>query len=747
MALNDLLVLIGADTSGLDNALKKAGAGLATFAKASAAAAVAVSGSLAAMTLSGLKLGNEIEILARRANATPEAFQRMAAGARRAGIDSDGLSDILQDVNDKIGDFMATGAGGMADFFENIAPRVGVTADMFRKLSGPQALQLYVTSLERAGLNQQEMTFYMEALASESTRLLPLLRNGGIAMQQFGDEAQAAGQILSTDVLQSLKNADAAIGRMGNVFITLRNQLAVEMAPILEKVANQFNELAQSSEVQDAISRLAGAFGDLAEIILSDDFIQVAIDGLAGLANISASVAEGMVSLSQNIEVVTLALSGLAIAVALAGGPFTIIIRLLAAALGGIALWRKKAEEAATSTDTFSKAARAAAEAERELNMALNTFSATAAPAAGKEAIAAAKANVTLAESAYAAAAAELEKRRAIEMAGNALLDQNPLTAGGNSGMSEDMARNTSESAAALEEASGRLQTAQDRFKQIANRVMSATSSGGTSGVGGVTTPPTAPPTTPDTNSGGTRPRSRADAAYEEYFGPVDIEAADGAAGISTADQLREQLEQRLEVLTEGLATESEVVAEWYEEGQTVLEDALAKGLLTEEEYREQRERLEEEHQKRMNAIKKAGAASDLATVAGAGANILSAIGQNNKKALKIAKVFSAAQALINTYQGASKELAKGGIDGFAAAAAVIAQGIGFVNAIKSVGDNGTGGGSGSTGTSSAASAPAAPTQTVSINLQGDTFSRGSVEGLLEQIQSQLDRGGRLVFA
>ena len=33
------------------------------------------------------------------------------------------------------------------DFFENIAPKVGVTAEMFRNLSGPEALQLYYNSI------------------------------------------------------------------------------------------------------------------------------------------------------------------------------------------------------------------------------------------------------------------------------------------------------------------------------------------------------------------------------------------------------------------------------------------------------------------------------------------------------------------------------------------------------------------------------------------------------------------------
>jgi len=61
----------------------------------------------------------------------------------------------------------------MADFFETVAPLVGVTADNFKDLSGPQALQLYVDSLEKANLSQSQMTFFMEAIASDATALLP----------------------------------------------------------------------------------------------------------------------------------------------------------------------------------------------------------------------------------------------------------------------------------------------------------------------------------------------------------------------------------------------------------------------------------------------------------------------------------------------------------------------------------------------------------------------------------------------
>src|SRR5690606_448282 len=124
-------------------------------------------------------------------------FQRWAAGSKRVGIEQDKLADILKDVNDRVGDFMETGGGPMKDFFEQVAPKVGVTAQQFKNLSGPQALQLYVDTLQKAGLNQQQMTFYLEAMASDATALIPLLQDGGKAMNAYGDAAERSGAILS----------------------------------------------------------------------------------------------------------------------------------------------------------------------------------------------------------------------------------------------------------------------------------------------------------------------------------------------------------------------------------------------------------------------------------------------------------------------------------------------------------------------------------------------------------------------
>ncbi|GAB1364043.1 hypothetical protein MASR1M32_32790 [Rhodobacter sp.] len=242
---------------------------LASFARragiALGAAAAAATASLGLILRSTSESAAQIRQFAEVANATPEALQRWSAGARTVGIEQEKLADILKDVNDRVGDFLQTGGGPMADFFENVGPRMGVTADQFARLSGPEALQLYVDTLERAGLSQQEMTFYLEAMASDATRLLPLLRNGGAEMSRLGDQAAGLGAVLDGTALEALRRVQLALGSVSLVFEGLRNRIAVAVAPTIETLANAFVALASEGGIlRTAIDALLGNLGRLA---------------------------------------------------------------------------------------------------------------------------------------------------------------------------------------------------------------------------------------------------------------------------------------------------------------------------------------------------------------------------------------------------------------------------------------------------------------------------------------------------
>ncbi|MFL2777738.1 MAG: hypothetical protein ACJZ88_00090 [Paracoccus marcusii] len=84
------------------------------------------------------------------AGMSAQDFKVAALTVQDYGVEQDKLADILKDVNDKFGDFMSTGVGPLADFFEQIAPKVGLTLDSFKDLSSSDALALYVTALEDA---------------------------------------------------------------------------------------------------------------------------------------------------------------------------------------------------------------------------------------------------------------------------------------------------------------------------------------------------------------------------------------------------------------------------------------------------------------------------------------------------------------------------------------------------------------------------------------------------------------------
>jgi len=224
---------------------------------AGSAAAIA---SLTAITVSTVNAAAEISKLSTIAGSSSTEFQKFAAGAQLVGIEQDKLADILKDVTEKAGEFAATGGGGMKDFFEQIAPQVGVTADQFAALSGPQALGLYVDTLEKAGVSQQQMTFYMESLASDATALIPLLKDNGAAMKGFADEAERAGAILSEQTIAEANKLRAAMYLMDQATTGLKNQIGSALIPVLGDFADGLSGVTVDGSLAATVSEdLAGS--------------------------------------------------------------------------------------------------------------------------------------------------------------------------------------------------------------------------------------------------------------------------------------------------------------------------------------------------------------------------------------------------------------------------------------------------------------------------------------------------------
>ncbi|HCT9558676.1 TPA: transglycosylase SLT domain-containing protein [Acinetobacter baumannii] len=225
--------------------------GIANSLNIAAIAVSALSGAVAGLSVDQLvnfsdqviQTGNDIQKFSKLANASVREFQYYAKGAETAGISLESFADKMKDMQDRIGDFQQTGGGPLADFFTNIAPKVGVTIQQFQKLSGPEALQLFYNSLEKAGASTNDMKFYMEAIISDSSLLIPLLENGGKGFKEWGDAAEKAGAIMTDELVANLSEAKKQLMLMDLQWQGLENRLINNVVPAVKMVIDNWGEI------------------------------------------------------------------------------------------------------------------------------------------------------------------------------------------------------------------------------------------------------------------------------------------------------------------------------------------------------------------------------------------------------------------------------------------------------------------------------------------------------------------------
>ncbi len=258
-----------------------------------------------ALVVEQVALANELQHTANVANSSVKEIQRYTVGAKKMGIEQDALGAIFQDTSDKVGDFLSTGGGGMADFFENIAPQIGVTADEFRNLSGPQALQLYYDSLEKAKIGQNEMTFYMEAMASDATTLIPLLANGGEGFDVWAKAAANAGAVMDDETIVATQKLQATTDLLELSVDGAKTQFVKGFIPVLADVATKLTGTESASDAAYlAGQNLAIGFKGVAKVGIGVAATFDAVgSSIGGVAAIISTLLDGVGIADSGLEI------------------------------------------------------------------------------------------------------------------------------------------------------------------------------------------------------------------------------------------------------------------------------------------------------------------------------------------------------------------------------------------------------------------------------------------------------------
>ena len=169
---------------------------------AAGTAAVAIIASIAG---SQALMAREMDAMSLRSGVAIGELQAMSYATGQYNISADKTADILKDLTDKTGDYLATGGGEFADFFENVGSKVGLTAEKLAAMAGPDALIAVKKAMDDTNTSAAEQVFYLESIADEASSLIPLLANNGEELRKMDARFKGLNATLTGSEIAQLK--------------------------------------------------------------------------------------------------------------------------------------------------------------------------------------------------------------------------------------------------------------------------------------------------------------------------------------------------------------------------------------------------------------------------------------------------------------------------------------------------------------------------------------------------------------
>lgn len=228
--------------------------------------AVAVAGLTTAfglLTAKSIANAREIDTLSKLAGVSAEEFQSLSYAFERFNVNQDKFADISKDVQDKLGDFIATGAGPFKDFFEQVAPKVGLTVDALRELSSTDVLIAVKKAMDDANVSAKEQVFYMESIASDATLLLPALKDNGKAIKDYADEFERLNLAMSATEIEKMKLLSDETARFQKTVDSLGNKIVSQFIDPMSDLVDFIDE-----NLEEHLMRAEMAFTGLAKGML-----------------------------------------------------------------------------------------------------------------------------------------------------------------------------------------------------------------------------------------------------------------------------------------------------------------------------------------------------------------------------------------------------------------------------------------------------------------------------------------------
>lgn len=226
----------------------------AALALSSAAGAAAAA--LTALTKAGF---TSIDTLAKTADnlgVTTEAYASLSHAANLAGVSQTALDSSFKRMARSISD----ASDGLSTAERSLAA-LGLSSEELLQLSPEKQFSAIADALNSVDNATRRAALAQQVFGRSGTALLSLTKEGSAGLAAMSEEARILGLNISRIDAAGVGRANDAVSRVKTGFAGLGQQLAVQFAPLIEEIANQFFIATENAGGMEEVAR--GVFDEL----------------------------------------------------------------------------------------------------------------------------------------------------------------------------------------------------------------------------------------------------------------------------------------------------------------------------------------------------------------------------------------------------------------------------------------------------------------------------------------------------
>jgi hypothetical protein len=219
--------------------------------------------------------------LARAVGGTTAGLQALSRAGDRAGVQQGELAAAATRLNQRLGQVIATGSGA-----DNTFRALGLSARQLAGMDIDSRFMAISDAMKAAGMSSQEMSFHLRELGIRQASVITLIQGGSEEIERSRKVMQDFGVAVSEIDAAQIERTNDALSEVGRVFEGLQNQMAIALAPAIERTANAFTAMAMEGGI---VFNAIRAFVDQLPRLVA--YLSTAVGGLTAYGAVLVTIA------------------------------------------------------------------------------------------------------------------------------------------------------------------------------------------------------------------------------------------------------------------------------------------------------------------------------------------------------------------------------------------------------------------------------------------------------------------------